>query len=377
MRKPPPPLKRALEIAAHPPFRVQREEGLVLISYREKGGFSEASWDAEARELRGIVYAEATGEAVSRPFHRFFNLGDPRCGFPPDRPLKTNDLLARKVDGFLLQVFAFQEKLWFASRAALRLSKAEHASWHQAWTPRHDAFVRQALESLGSITLLFEVVDPKRLSLERHEEAAAVLLAIRHIPTGRYWFPGAAPELDALLQSFQVPHVSWRPAGAGTLEELHRRVRNEKDKEGYVLWLEEGDFLKVKTDWALGFSRKQRRFQDHLREFSRSLMEDRFDDFIAGLSSEPEMQGDFLRLYRRIRNLIGETLAMAEEVRGLPRKEAVALLEDRLRSFPLTQARLSLALAAYEGGEERAWARFKTLLKGRGPQILDALLEEA
>jgi hypothetical protein len=75
--------------------------------------------------------------------------------------------------------------------------------------------------------------------------------------------------------------------------------------------------------------------------------------------------------------LIGHATALAEEARGLPRKEAFAHFEGRLHSLPLARPLLDLALAAYEGGEARAWLRFIGLLKKRGLEILEALLEEA
>lgn len=369
---PPPPLERA----TRPPFHVRKAGGLVLISYRERAGFTETPWDGEARELRGIVYAEATGEVVSRPFHRFFNLGDPRCAFSPDRPLVAGDLLARKVDGRLLQVFAFQERPWFASRGSPLLSGVEEASRRRAWTRDHDTLVHRVFEALGPVTLLFEVVDPERPVMEL-PEAAAVLLSVRHIPTGRYWFPGASPELDALLGDLSLPRLSYRPAGEGTLGGLHRAVREEQGREGYVLWLAEGDFVKMKTDWALGFMRERRAFQDQLQGFARALLEEQLDDFIAGTAFDPETQRAFLRLYQRIGELIGHATALAEEARGLPRKEAFAHFEGRLHSLPLARPLLDLALAAYEGGEARAWLRFIGLLKKRGLEILEALLEEA
>jgi len=377
MMGPPPSLKRALERATRPPFYVRKAGGLVLISYRERAGFTETHWDGEARELRGIVYAEAKGEVVSRPFHRFFNLGDPRCPFSPDRPLVPGDLLARKVDGRLLQVFAFQGRPWFASRGSPLPSGVEEASRRKAWTRDHDTLVHRAFKALGPVTLLFEVVDPERPVMELPEAAAVVLLAVRHIPTGRYWFPGASPELEALLGDLSLPRLSYRPAGEGTLGELHRAVREEQGREGYVLWRAEGDFVKMKTDWALGFVQKRRTFQDQLQGFARALLEERLDDFIAGTAFDPETQRAFLRLYQRIGELIRHATTLAEEARGLPRKEAFAHFEGRLHSLPLARPLLDLTLAAYEGGEVRAWLRFMELLKKRGLKILEALLEEA
>ncbi|RTI01241.1 hypothetical protein CSW23_03580 [Thermus scotoductus] len=370
----PPPLKRALELAARPPFQVRREGGLVLISYQEKGGFSEIPWDREARELRGIVYAEDTGEALSRPFHRFFNLGDPRCAFPPGRPLAAGDLLAPKVDGRLLQVFAYRGTPWFASRGSLRLSEVEEDSRRKAWTPDHDVLVQRAFAALGPVTLLFEVVDPERPVVERPREAAVVLLAVRHIPTGRYWFPGASPELEALLADLDLPRLSWRPAGEGTLGELHQRVRPEGEREGYVLWLAEGDFVKLKTDWALGFTRKRQSFRKRLQEFAQALLEDRLDDLLAGGADEPESQRIFLRLYRRLQGLVAQATALAGEARDLSRKEAYALFEERLGS---SRFLLDLALRAHEGGEDRAWSRLKDVLRKKGPEFLEVLWEEA
>jgi hypothetical protein len=105
-----PTLEEALDLAArHKALAVRRKDGLALFTYLWAD--TELFADPRAREFRGIIYEEATGEVVSRPFHKFFNYREPGLGLGPEA-FTVNVLgaptspvfLAEKVDGYLLQV---------------------------------------------------------------------------------------------------------------------------------------------------------------------------------------------------------------------------------------------------------------------------------
>lgn len=372
---PPPSLSRALEIAQEPPFFVRREGGLVLVGYRgDSLDDREKPWTWERRELRGIVYQEEGGTPVSRPFHRFFNLGDPRSGIHPDRPLGPGDLIAPKADGRLLQAFVLEGKPRLATRGSLVLGQVR-ASLAKAWTPDHETLVLRAHAQLGRVTLLFELLDPERPVMERPERASALLLAIRRVETGDYLFPKASPEVAEILRGLEVPYVPWEPAGAGRVGELYRNIQDLQGQEGFVLWLAEGDFLKLKTAWALGFTRLRWERGRLLASFLEALLEDRLDDLMAALSGEPGLRGEVLQWEQRLLGLLDQAVALAGEVGAWPRKEAYAHLENTLANHPHKGFLLRMAMAAYEGGRERAWRALKGWLRQGGQRALQELLE--
>ncbi|RIH82822.1 RNA ligase, T4 RnlA family [Meiothermus luteus] len=373
---PPPPLDLALEKAQTPPFLVRRDGGLVLVSYRERGAGTQPSWDPVTRELRGIIYREATGEVVSRPFHRFFNLGDPRCGVDPSRSLGPGDYIGPKEDGRLLQAFFLEGALRFATRGSLRLSPEDERALRRSWTLDHEALAVRAREVLGPVTLLFEVLDPERPIMVRPEAPKAVLLAVRHIPTGRYWLPGVSQELREVLGGLRVPHVVWEPAGSASLQEVHQSILEREGVEGFVVWLAQGDFVKLKTRWALGFTGERGDLERFLEAFRIAFYEERLDDLQAGIGEGPYRQV-FSFLMSRLEDLVREAVAQAEAVRGLPRREAYEGLRRVLGAKPQGLLLLNVALRAYDRGEGEAWEALKREMKRAGRGILKDLLAES
>ncbi|MCS6867411.1 hypothetical protein, partial [Thermus sp.] len=222
------------------------------------------------------------------------------------------------------------------------------ASLAKAWTPDHETLVLRAHGRLGRVTLPFELLDPESPIMERPEQASALLLAIRRVETGDYLFPKASPEVGELLRGLEVPYVPWEPARVGRVGELYRNIQGLQGREGFVLWLAEGDFLKPKTAWALGFPTLRWERARLLAGFLGAFLEDRLDDFTAAFAGEPEWQGELLRWEQKLLGLLDQAVALAREVRARSRKEAYAHLEDTLANHPHKGLLLRMAMAAYE-----------------------------
>ena len=86
---------------------------MFTYTYANRDLFNER-WGKEAR---GIIFHKKTGTIVSRPFHKFFNSGEP--GAPENFSPKV---YAEKMDGSLLQVSwdTVEDRLVVASRSTLR-----------------------------------------------------------------------------------------------------------------------------------------------------------------------------------------------------------------------------------------------------------------
>ncbi|MFX4798009.1 hypothetical protein ABTB70_18940, partial [Acinetobacter baumannii] len=93
-------------------------QGMVLLTYL----FHDAKLFAQeplARELRGAVWEEATGDLLSRPFPKFYNLGEPLAPRLEGTLSGSGALVAPKVDGFLVQAFLRGKEVVKASRLSL------------------------------------------------------------------------------------------------------------------------------------------------------------------------------------------------------------------------------------------------------------------
>ncbi len=338
---PPPTLETALAIAEETKaFAVRRDAERVLVNYLYAD--PELFARPEARELRGIIYREATGEVLSRPFHKFFNYREPLHGLTEEALGGKRVYLARKEDGYLLQVWREGESLRWASRHSLE-PPLVGALAKDLWTEAHE---RAAQELLAEpLTLLFEVIDPRAPVLVRYERPALLLIAARHITTGEYLLPGVS-------FSWPLEHVAWEEVESFDPEALREDLKEARGIEGYVAHLpEEGEFVKFKTGWAF-------RVADFLLRPELRLVEayanQSIDDLLAALAGREDLQRAVLQAISFLSRLFGEATGVGRTLQHLPRKEAWLRVQEeakRWKDFEGVFARV--AMRAYEGRDPR------------------------
>jgi hypothetical protein len=335
--KTPPPLDLALALAEETKaFAVRRDGERVLVNYLYAD--PEAFARPEARELRGIVYREATGEVLSRPFHKFFNYREPPHGLGEGALRGKRVYLARKEDGYLLQVWREGESLRWASRHSLE-PPLVGALAKDLWTEAHERAARELLAE--PLTLLFEVIDPRAPVLVRYERPALFLIAARRIETGEYLLPG-------VHFSWPLEHVVWEEVEGFDPEGFRESLKEAQGTEGYVAHLpEEGEFVKFKTGWAF-------RVADFLlrpeERFLKAYTDGSLDDLLAALAWREDLQGAALQAMLFLSRLLGEATGVGRALKGLPRKEAwLRAQEEAKRWEGFEGAFARAAMQAYEG----------------------------
>jgi RNA ligase len=338
---PPPSLETALALAKEAKaFAVRRDGERVLVNYLYAD--PEAFVRPEARELRGIVYREATGEVLSRPFHKFFNYREPPHG-PGEEALRGKRVyLARKEDGYLLQVWREGEGLRWASRHSLE-PPLVGALAKDLWTEAHEGAARELLAE--PLTLLFEVIDPRAPVLVRYDRPALLLIAARRIETGEYLLPGV---------DFPWPleHVGWEEVEGFDPEAFRESLKEGRGIEGYVAYLPEGgEFVKFKTGWAF-------RVADFLLRPEARLVEayinQSVDDLLAALAGREDLQGAALQAMSFLSGLLGEATGVGKALQALPRKEAWLRVQEEAKRWEGFEGLFArVAMQAYEGRDPR------------------------
>jgi hypothetical protein len=357
LKSPPPPLEAALALAKETKaFAVRRDGERVLVNYLHAD--PEAFARPEARELRGIVYREATGEALSRPFHKFFNYREPPHGLREEDLRGRRVYLARKEDGYLLQVWREGENLRWASRHSLN-PPLIGALAKELWTEAHERAARELLAE--PLTLLFEVVDPQAPVLVRYGRPGLFLIAARRIETGEYLLPG----VDF---AWPLERVVWEEVASFDPEALRESLKEARGLEGYVAYLpEEEEFVKFKTGWAFAIANFLLRPEER---FLKAYTDGSLDDLLAALAGREDLQGAVLRAMSFLSELLGEATGVGKALRRLPRKEAWPKVQEaakRWEGFEGAFARA--AVLAYEGRDPRA-GYLTELKKGKYAQAL-------
>lgn len=136
------------------------------------------------REARGIIFCAKTGRVISRPFHKFFNLGE--------RPETASDkinfnmphIVLHKLDGSFIRPFRTHDgKL----RIGTKMGETEVAAQAAEFFFARQEYVDAANWACdNNITLIYEWTSPRNRIVVRYEKDNLVLLAARHNVTGEY-----------------------------------------------------------------------------------------------------------------------------------------------------------------------------------------------
>lgn len=374
-------LKEALELAKETKaFTVQRREGMVLITYLYHDVRIFGRYPL-AKELRGAVWEESDETLLSRPFHKFYNLGEPLAA--QMRPDEDKVLIAPKVDGILIQAFLRQKEVVKSTRVSLSMSLAGELL-SDLWTPEHDELVKELSPFLGGATLLFEMVHPRHKILQEGQIPGLYLLAVRRISDGSYLlpfspeaklaFPEDPRDLEAHLgKELRVQKVQWTPFREifnreESLEEALQSVRRGYLKslgwetlEGAVASSLSGDFLKLKTPlafWVSGFMMKP------VETLLNAISDDRIDDLLSYLhEARKDLYEMAEAMEAEIRLQFQEGFRFGESSRSLDRKSFwTALQQEFPRAHQVVAKEASLK--AYEGRDQASiWDHIRSILR--------------
>ncbi|MGJ4996464.1 RNA ligase [Bradyrhizobium sp. HKCCYLS3077] len=207
----------------------------------------------EALECRGIAFDRA-GHIVSRPLHKFFNIGEKEW-LAPDRLLSRDDIVAiyDKLDGSMVATAWVDDQLKWRSKksfnsdvvrlAAQLLDRPEHAGI--------DAFAKE-IASAG-MTAIFELTHPDARIVVAQDQPELRLLHVRDNVTGQYVMLDSGHAVHDLIGSHGVPLVH-RFDGLSLAAAIDS-LTDMEGREGYVIQFANGDMVKIKCPWYLRIHR--------------------------------------------------------------------------------------------------------------------------
>lgn len=212
-----------------------------------------------AFEARGITFIVENGkepQIVSRPFAKFFNLGE--NPFTMNLDATTLQAAYTKLDGSLIATYQKKIKtssgrefftLGFKSKGSL---VSEHAQLATEWfnQPTQQAFKREVEDlTLSDYTVMLELLsaDPRLQIVLQYPETKLTVIGVRVNENGKLLSKASLdsasfPEITKnWVEGVKLPRYSERAAWLENVVSL-------KDIEGYVLHYPD-QLVKVKTDW--------------------------------------------------------------------------------------------------------------------------------
>ncbi|MGY3452778.1 RNA ligase [Bradyrhizobium sp. USDA 4353] len=207
----------------------------------------------EALECRGIAFDRA-GQIVSRPLHKFFNVGEKEW-LAPDRLLSRDDIVAiyDKLDGSMVATAWVDDQLRWRSKKSFNSDVVRLATQllGQPENGRINAFAQEVARA--GMTAIFELTHPDARIVVAQEQPELRLLHVRDNVTGQYVMLDRGHAVHDLIASHAVPLVH-RFDGL-SLSAAIDSLADMEGREGYVIQFANGDMVKVKCPWYLRIHR--------------------------------------------------------------------------------------------------------------------------
>lgn len=293
-----------------------------------------------AKECRGITFNTDTGELVSMPFEKFFNVGEneetQRHNLPTSKPIITDKRDGSMVTPVLLthpetgeQKVVFKTKKSFYSEVAIEANK--HAP--QAIKDSCIWLLQMAA------TPIFEFTHPDwKIVIDYGEGPTWRLIAIRDNYDGAYDFINT----EWLSNTFSIESVDkYNFKDINELDPEHT-----EGVEGWVLyWPEENLRVKLKTKWYLDRHHANTELRE--RDVVKMILDETIDDMKSFLTTLGKDLSPIERLERAVSSCVVEIQQEVEkryeEVKHLDRKD-VAVQNKGWKYF-------GLLMKMYSGGE--------------------------
>lgn len=220
-------LKKLQDLVGQKYLSCRERKGKLIWNYTAKCQY-EKFWTEETMMCRGLI-TDLDGEVLSRPFKKFFNIGEYDGPLPEGAPG-----VHEKLDGSLGIVYWEDGRPRIATRGSFESEQAKVAN--EMLSEINSCTLEWMREiMLNGVTLLFEIVYPEnRIVVDYGGRRELILLGGVDVETGAFYSCSGSPFATA---------KNYGPRDVGEL--LSRQSNNE---EGYVLHWPNGLMLKVKFD---------------------------------------------------------------------------------------------------------------------------------
>lgn len=226
------------------------------------------------KETRGTTFHKETGEIVSLPFEKFFNVGEKEWTQPAtvawDMQYTWTSYVAEKRDGSMITGVVVNDKVRVKTKKSFYSDVAIEAQAHLPhaeekfikWCARYD------------LCPIFEFTSPNnKVVIDYGQEPGYTLLAIRSMNDGSY---ARRDLVESLANTWNIPVV---PTADITFEQMQKAVETTEGIEGWVIYAPNGRY-KIKTKW---YCDRHRLIDIRERDIARFVVEEILDDMIPNL----------------------------------------------------------------------------------------------
>lgn len=278
-----------LQIEDKPEFKVMNKGWYTVINYmvafedtfsliRHRTHFN--MW--MRRECRGLIFDTATGDILSRPYHKFFNVGE-RDETQFDKiDWNMPHVILEKLDGSMIRPIPTPEGFRLATKAGVT-DVAMNAEYFIADKHNYAEFIHTMTYNV--MTPIFEWCSRSNRIVIDYPEDKLVLTGVRNIIDGTYL---PYNKIVELAQLFEIPVVKSLQSQEDTTvvdDELIENIRQWDDGEGVVIRFDNGHMVKVKADEYILRHRSKEQINSE-KNIIQVILNDAVDDMIPLLTED-------------------------------------------------------------------------------------------
>ncbi|TPM59014.1 hypothetical protein FJ959_09080 [Mesorhizobium sp. B2-2-4] len=239
-------------IEGRPDFVVAHKDGYSVIDYVFAGV---DTFDHPARiECRGLKFTP-DGRILSRPLHKFMNIGQTPDTQPDKIDFGQPHTIMDKLDGSMIHPAIVDGEVVLMTRMG-RTDVARKAERHLTDRVRASCF--GLLED--GVTPIFEWTAPDNRIVVRYDESALTILALRDNRTGYYW---TMEWVRKAAKDMKVPAVRTHDSTYASATDFLAYARAIQGAEGFVVRFDSGLWVKAKgEDYVLKHKAKDSILQE-------------------------------------------------------------------------------------------------------------------
>ena len=224
---------------------------------------------AMRRECRGLIF-DKVGNLISRPFHKFFNVGERIETQMVNLDMSADHVIMEKMDGSMVRPLIINGVLMLGTKMGVT-EVAQEAM--KLLTDNVSGWLRGMVE-MGKTPLL-EYIAPTNKIVIQYEKAKLILLAVRDNLTGEYTLPDDSP--------FET--VPTYGSMEGNIQDYIARAREQQGREGDIIRWSDGHMAKSKNDWYVRIHKVKDMIRTE-RHILNIIVNEEMDDLIPILDEE-------------------------------------------------------------------------------------------
>ncbi len=261
-----------------PEFVVAEKNGYTVINYNVMMPDTFAPGNVIRPECRGIMFDSNTGDIIRRPFHKFFNVNEREEVQAHRINLAQPHHIMFKEDGSMIAPFIARNQILWGTK----MGETEVSAPVDAFVRDHPEYITLAASLIShGFTPIFEWCSRKQRIVIDHPEDRLVLTAIRDMVHGEYT---DYQYMRNLVHGTSIPVVGVM-SPMEDMNAIINTTRALEGEEGFVVRMESGHMVKVKSDWYVAIHKaKEKILWD--RNIVEMILDNTLDDVKAHLLDE-------------------------------------------------------------------------------------------